>query len=103
MVGWFDLLYSILPLETGQTYTLNSLYPEDMAIVETVIEVRPDKLLVETEGQIISYFVSNVPQLNEIHRIYENGQLVMVEKRERDVTIHLIEITDPPSTAITNN
>ena len=91
MVGWLDLMYRALPLETGKTIVVPTFNPNNFQTGELTIEVRPETEEIQVGEENHTAFVCDVSPLNEIHYISKQGHLVKIERTDKDVIIKLGE------------
>jgi len=90
-VIWLDLMYSILPLQSGGSLSVSALFPEDFEVVDLGIKVRPAQEEITVGETAYTVFVCDVPYLDEVHYVTDEGQLVRIVRNETGVTIDLAE------------
>ncbi len=87
MIGWFDLMYDLLDLETGKAIEISALFPDSLELRNLTIAVRREMQDVEVDGAAYNVFVCNIPELGyEVHYVTEAGLLVKIERPGSDTT-----------------
>lgn len=84
-------MYNILPLQAGGSLSVSALFPEDFEVIDLAIKVRPDQEEVTVEETAYTVFVCEIPYLDEVHYVTDEGQLVRILRNETGVTIDLAE------------
>ena len=87
MIGWFDLMYRTLPLETGASYNVNTYFPGNFLKLTITINVRAEMTTIEVGGKTYDVFVCDVPLLKEVDYVSEEGALVKIEVPAQKVEI----------------
>ncbi len=88
-VDWFDLMYSLVSLETGTTIPVMVLYPEELTMEELAINVRSSTEQLDLSGIMHTAFVCDVGSPAQVHYVSEQGQLLKVERPYENITIEL--------------
>ncbi|MFO8009928.1 MAG: hypothetical protein R6U89_03850 [Dehalococcoidia bacterium] len=91
MLGFWNILYMTLPLETGKTYKVEALLPDDLNTAELTIEVNGELEEVEYGGTNHQSFVCHVPEINATHHVFLNGELFWIEQPLASNEIRLVE------------
>jgi len=87
MIGWFDLMYDLLDLETGKAIEISALFPDSLELRNLTIAVRREMQDVEVDGVAYNVFVCDIPELgSEVHYVTETGLLVKIERPGSDTT-----------------
>jgi len=98
MIGWFDLMYDLLDLETGKAIEISALFPDSLELRNLTIAVRREMQDVEVDGVAYNVFVCDIPELgSEVHYVTETGLLVKIERPGSDTTKDvMIELSAEP-------
>ena len=87
MIGWFDLMYSTLPLKPGETFHVPVLFPGNLLTMLVTLTVReePEEIQVGNNRQAV--YVCDVPAFKQIDYVTFEGVLVRIEIPTQDVVI----------------
>ena len=98
MIGWFDLMYSTLTLESGKSFNVPAFTPWGcgdllkMAVtIAVTINVRQEQANIEVGGKNYRVFVCDVPAFNETDYVTGDGTLLKVEIPALKMTIELVD------------
>lgn len=80
-----------LPLETGKTYEIEALLPDDLDTAELTIEVNAELEDVEYGGTNHQAFVCYVPEIDATHHVFVNGEVFWIEQPMANNEIRLID------------
>lgn len=90
-VDWWDLMYSLIPLEPGASVTVPVLYPDELKLEPLEIKVRTATEQLYFNDVVQTALVCDVGSPAQVHYVTEQGQLLMVERPEESVTIKLTD------------
>jgi len=86
-IVWLDLMYSFLPLTTGESIGVPVLYPERLVTSTLNIDVRPSMENIRVDHTDYTVLVCDVGSPTQVHYVTPEGQLVQVVIPADDVTI----------------
>ncbi len=78
MVGWFDIVYKVLPLEPGKILTVIYYVTNNASLISLKISIGEDLEKIEVEGMIYEVLVCEVAPLGEIHYVTSQGDLIRI-------------------------
>ncbi len=102
-VVWLDLMYSLLPLKSGEILSVSAIYPENLETRTLNIDVRPATENIQINETNYAVFICDTGSPAQVHYVTQEGQLVQVELPEEDVTIQLTKTTMPDQSGQTSS
>ena len=90
-VDWWDLMYSLIPLEPGESVTIPVLYPDELKLEPLEINVRPLTEQLHFNNVMQIALVCDVGSPAQVHYVTEQGQLLMVERPDENIKIKLTD------------
>ena len=87
MIGWFDLMYSTLPLKPGETFHIPALFPGNLLTMLVTITVRPEPQEIVLESGRQTVYVCDVAAFKQTDYVTPEGVLVKIEIPTQDIEI----------------
>jgi len=78
MVGWFDILYKVLPLEPGKTLPVPCYVINNASLITLRLSISKEMEEIEVGETTYKAFVCEVSPLGETHYITSQGDLVRI-------------------------
>ena len=91
MIGWFDLMYSTLPLRAGESFNIPAFFPGNLLTMTVTIDVHPEQVNIDIGGKNYKVFICDVPAFKETDYVTKDGLLVKIEIPAQKVIIELAE------------
>lgn len=94
-IGWWDLMYETTPPQAGASFDVPVFYADSFQTATVTINVSTEQREIIAGGKTYSVFTCTVPQLQSIHYVTSDGQLVRVENTEKNIVAELVEAVTP--------
>jgi len=78
MIGWFDIVYKVLPLEPGKTLQVPYYVINNASLITLKLSINKEPEEIEVGGTLYKVLVCEVAPLGEIHYITSLGDLVRI-------------------------
>jgi len=94
-IAWLDIMYHTLPLKAGTSLTVPVFYTANFQTANLTINVSSSQSEITAGGKPYTGFTITVPELQSIHHVTSEGQLVKIENTEKNISVELVEIVNP--------